>query len=106
MDSIKSFADENTKKDMILELLRDSFPMVPEEDYSVMVDMVFAKLKTMSNYREFLKKKDILALDEAATMYDADIEAILDSYLYFFLVVETVYLQRTLFKLIDKIEEK
>jgi hypothetical protein len=105
MESIKTFADDNAKKDMILAVLKESFHMIPREDYLVMVDLVFTKLASMQKYRKKMLEKDEEALRDVAESYGVDVDAVLDSYLYFLLIVESVYLQRELFKSLNREDE-
>jgi hypothetical protein len=105
MDSMRDFVESANKKDMILELLDKSFPMIPKESHDEMVELVFLKLGLMQHFRNNLAKDPDGTLKATAEQFGAEEDQVLDSFIFFFMVVESVWSQKLLAELIMKYKD-
>ena len=100
-NSIKDFVMSSRKKDMINSILRKSFSDVSEEEYEELTNLVFNKIDAMNEFREFLRTNADDELSKVAEEYTVDEDAVLDSFVYFVLILENVYLRNQLSKIED-----
>ena len=106
MNSIKDYVNENMHKDAITQILKTTFKEVKEEDYEEVTEMIAAKLAYMNVYRRSLEEIDDGDLQEAADSFGVPRDAIVDSFVYFTLVLDNVLLQKELAEYLPYDEEE
>jgi predicted DNA-binding protein YlxM (UPF0122 family) len=105
MSSIKDYVDENMHKDAITQILKTTFKEVKAEDYEEVTEMVAAKLAYMNVYRKSLEETDPGDLQEVADSFNVPKESIVDSFVYFTLILDNVLLQKELAEYLPDNEE-
>lgn len=94
MSTLGNFVELTAQKGMIRHILKTSAMELSPEELDEMVTLIQKKLLQMTVYRDRLRDKEAEALDKISEDYDADSEAVLDSYVYFSLIVENVWLKK------------
>lgn len=94
MSTLGNFVELTAQKGMIRHILKTSALDLSPEELDEMVTLIQRKLLQTSLYRENLREKEAEALEKVSKEYDADAEAVLDSYVYFSLIVENVWLKK------------
>lgn len=102
MESIKTFAEMAHQKDLIHHLLRTAYPSIPEEAYEDFTEMVFNKIVQQGAQRNALEKQSDGSLEHTAKMYGTTKDTVLDSFMYFNLLVENVWLTTQIAQLLTK----
>jgi hypothetical protein len=100
--SMRDFATDELKKDMIGQLLSNSFPFIDKSEYPVMTELVLEKLSAMSNLRAVIAENDASVIGKVAEANGVEKDAVLDSFIYFYLITENVYLTKAL---LEKVTE-
>ena len=101
MESIRDFVKSNVKKDMIRDLLNKSFPIIPKKSHEEMTELISLKLDMLEELKASLIEDTNGALQQTADQYGATKEAVLDSFMFFYVIVELVYSQKLLAELTD-----
>ena len=94
MSTLGNFVELTAQKGMIRHILKTSALELSPEELDEMVALIQKKLLQTSLYRESLREKEAEALDRVSKEYDANVDAVLDSYVYFSLIVENVWLKK------------
>jgi len=105
MESIKGYADLGYQKDLISQLLKQAFIGIPEERHEEMTELVFTKIHQMNDLKNSIKGQTGEIIADAAVMYDTTEEQVLDSFMYFSLIVENSFLIKQLSEMIQDEEE-
>jgi hypothetical protein len=95
MASIKDYAETEFQKDLISQVLR-VFPNIASEEYEEITEMVATKINDMNKMREAMNVHKGEQLDFFADQYKTTPQNILDSFVYFVLIVENVILNKSL----------
>ena len=98
MSTLGNFIELEAQKSMIMHILKNSELILTDEELIEISDEVQNKLLAMRIYREHLKIKESDSLAKVSDEHGADVDAVLDSYVYFSLILENVWLKRMLFK--------
>jgi uncharacterized protein YaaW (UPF0174 family) len=98
MSTLGNFIELEAQKSMIMHILKNSELKLTSEELLEISDEVQNKLLAMRIYREHLKIKEADSLSKVSDEHGADVDAVLDSYVYFSLILENVWLKRMLFK--------
>lgn len=93
---MKTYVDSEFQKTMIQQLLRTTFKNIDECEYDLLTDRIAEKLENMRKMRDTLEEKENASLTEAAEKHGVSYSAVLDSFVYFQLIVENVWLIRYL----------
>jgi len=104
IESIKGYADLGYQKDLISQLLKQAFIGIPEDRHEEMTELVFTKIHQLNDLKNNIKGQTGGAITDAAAMYDTTEEQVLDSFMYFSLVVENSFLIKQLAELIQAVE--
>ena len=102
MESIKTFAEMARQKDLIHHLLRTAYPSIPEEAYEDFTEMVFNKMVQQGAQRAALESNSDGSLETTAEQYGVTKDIVLDSFMYFNLLVENVWLATQIAELLAK----
>ena len=98
MSTLGNFIELEAQKSMIVHILKNSELELTDDELDEVSNEVQKKLLAMRIYREHLKIKEFDSLARISEEHDADADAVLDSYVYFSLILENVWLKRMLFK--------
>lgn len=99
MSTLGNFIELETQKGMIRHIIKNSELDLSENELTELAIEVQNKLLYMHTYRERLRLQEEGSLDKVAEEYGTDAEAVLDSFVYFSLVLECVWLKKKLDKL-------
>lgn len=102
MESIKTFAEMARQKDLIHHLLRTAYPSIPEEAYEDFTEMVFNKMVQQGAQRATLEANSNGSLDATAEQYGVTKDIVLDSFMYFNLLVENIWLTTQIAELLAR----
>lgn len=94
--SMKDFVTDEMKKDMIGQLLSNSFPFIDKSEYPIMTELVIEKLSVMRSLRTTIAENDASVIGKVAEANKVEKDAVLDSFIYFYLITENVYLTKAL----------
>lgn len=103
MDSIKSYAELEYQKDLISQLLKQAFIGIPKERHEEMTERVFAKIHQMNQLRSIIKQSTASVIIDTAERYGSSEDQVLDSFMYFSLIVENAFLTK---QLVDYIQSE
>jgi hypothetical protein len=104
MDSIKQYAESEFRKTLINQLLKQAFANIKLQEYDEVTELVANKIKSMTTMRESLKTASHTSIAKTASDFNVDEDSILDSFIYFTLVVENVLLTKKLLELLSNKE--
>ena len=93
-DSIRDYVESAKQKDLISQLLKQSFISIPPEYYEEMTELILEKLRTTNAVRKFISEKNKDIIEETARINEVTENAVIDSFVYFFLIVENVLLAK------------
>lgn len=96
MSTLGRFAEIEAQKGMIRHIIKTSNLEVPEEDLMPIVEAVQGKILQMHLHRDWLKRSQADSLEQVAQDHDAHVDSVLDSFVYFTLILENVLLERKL----------
>lgn len=100
--SLKEYVETVKQKDLISQLLKQTFISIPPEHYEELTDLVLEKLKATNMVRQHIKKTSGAVIEETAIANGVTESDVIDSFVYFFLIVENTILARQLEELIRK----
>ena len=106
MKSIKNYFEETLHKDAIVQILKTTFTEIPEEDYEEITEMIAYKLAYMNHYRDRLEMDGAIDLGKTAKAFGVPKKAIIDSFVYFTLIVDNVLLQKELAQYLPEEDDK
>lgn len=98
MSLLKEYADGEIKKGMVAYLLKNMFPHVPEDQYEDLTEVILNKFAFMNSLRAFIAEKEAEQIKQTAEDNDVTEDAVLDSFVYFYLVAETSWLSYAIIK--------
>lgn len=98
MSTLGNFIELEAQKSMIRHILKSSQLDFEEDEMMEMVEDVQKKLLAMRVHREYLRIKEQDSLAKVSEDNEADPEAVLDSFVYFSLILENVWLKKQLSK--------
>ncbi len=101
MSTMGRFAQLEAQKGMIRHIIKASNLEVNEEELMPIVEEVQGKILKMHVHREWLKTTQAEDLERVSAEYEASIESVLDSFVYFSLILENVLLERHIRRLTE-----
>ena len=106
MDSMKNFAEIEFQKDLVSNLLKQSFIDIDDTEYEEFTDLILGKIHLMNSMRTKVEEEAGDTLAETAERYETTTDHIIDAYLYFTLIVENVFLARKLIEATEDSEDE
>lgn len=94
--SVKDYVEASKQKDLISQLLKQSAISIPEEYHEEITEKVLEKLKLTNSLRLFIKLNNSKIIKETAEANGVNEAAVIDAFVYFFLIVENVILSKYL----------
>jgi len=104
MATLGTYVEIEYQKDLISQLLKQAFINIDSELYEEMTELVFAKIHQMNQVRALLADSSGDIIEKTAGQYGASTDNVLDSFMYFTLVVENAMLMKQLAECIAKNE--
>lgn len=96
MESIKDYAEKGFQKDMVTQILKQAFLNIGDEEQETITNLVIDKIDEMNSYRTDLAAKADPTLDSTADEFGISPQVVLDTFIYFTLIVENVWLTKKL----------
>ena len=106
MLSIKDYIESGEQKDMISDVLRQIVPDIETEEYEELTEMVINKLHSINEYKAGVLIDSNSVLKNAANELDVETSKFLDTFVYFSLIVENVWLIKQLSEVIGGIKDE
>lgn len=102
MNSIKQYAESEFRKTLINQLLKSAFNNIKLEEYDEITELVAKKIKSMNTIRESLRSASKESISKTASDFNIDENSVLDSFIYFTLIVENVLLTKKLLEVLKE----
>lgn len=104
MNSIRDYAEIEYQKDLISQLIKQSYVGIPEEEFEELTELIFVKLHRMNDLRSKVELKNNDEISNTAEAYSTSEDKVIDSFIYLTLIVENVILSKKLKEYIEKEE--
>lgn len=89
---VKEYVEGSKQRDLINRLLRQTFSTIPVEQYEELTELVLKKLRSTTAFRMHISKMSEEIICQTAELNNVSESEVLDSFIYFFLVVENTIL--------------
>jgi len=96
MSSVGTYVELEYQKDLISQLIKQAYIDINPEEHEEMTEIVFAKIHQMNQMRAVLAKSGEDSIARTASEHNVTTDNVLDSFLYFTLVVENALLMKQL----------
>jgi hypothetical protein len=96
MSSVGNYVELEYQKDLIAQLLKRAYINIEPEQHEELTEIVFAKIHQMNQMRAVLAGNSEESVIKTADEYGVTVDSVLDSFMYFTLVVESALLMKVL----------